>query len=114
MADEKDRFGDTMRLVERAKEDIYFSAKDRELIEKLKARLQKVEQKGEASKLPRCPKCPGRLETYKFMEFILDQCPSCGGIWLDKGELEGILHKVRRSPLESLIRRFIGEKESAE
>lgn len=45
MADEKDRFGETMRLVERAKEDIYFAQRDRELIEKLKAQLQKVEKK---------------------------------------------------------------------
>ena len=43
MADEKDRFGETMKLVERAKEDIYFAQRDRELIEKLKAQLQKVE-----------------------------------------------------------------------
>ncbi|MBI2088906.1 MAG: zf-TFIIB domain-containing protein [Deltaproteobacteria bacterium] len=114
MADEKDRFGDTMRLVERAKEDIYFAAKDRELLEKLKARLQKVEPTGAAGERPGCPRCPGKLETYKFMEFILDQCQNCGGIWLDKGELEGILHKVTRSPLASLIRRFIGEKETGE
>ena len=45
MADEKDRFGETMRLVQRAKEDIYFAQRDRELIEKLKAQLQKVEKK---------------------------------------------------------------------
>jgi len=32
MADEKDGFGETMRLVERAKEDIYFAEQDRELI----------------------------------------------------------------------------------
>ena len=43
MADEKDRFGDTMKLMERAKEDIYFAQKDRDLIEKLKAEVAKVE-----------------------------------------------------------------------
>ena len=32
MADEKDRFGDTMRLVERAKEDIYFAEQDRPVL----------------------------------------------------------------------------------
>lgn len=114
MADEKDRFGETMRLVERAKEDIYFAARDRELIEKLKARMEKVEHKGDTNQQRNCPKCSGKLETYKFMDFILDQCPSCGGVWLDKGELEGILHEVARGPLASLIRRFVGEKESGE
>ena len=29
MADEKDRFGETMKLVDRAKEDIYFAERDR-------------------------------------------------------------------------------------
>ena len=33
MESEKDRFGDAMRLVERAKEDIYFRERDRELLE---------------------------------------------------------------------------------
>ena len=41
MADDKDRFGDTMKLVERAKEDIYFAERDRELIEKIKSQLRK-------------------------------------------------------------------------
>jgi hypothetical protein len=36
MENEKDRFGEKMRLVEQAKEDIYFAQKDRELIAKLK------------------------------------------------------------------------------
>ncbi len=31
MENERDRFGEKMRLVEQAKEDIYFAEKDREL-----------------------------------------------------------------------------------
>jgi tRNA(Ile2) C34 agmatinyltransferase TiaS len=100
MADEKDRFGDTMRLVERAKEDIYFAARDRELIEKLRAQLQKVNVEGEA---PRCPKCPGRLESYIFQQFVLDRCQECGGVWMDRGELEGVLRKHSRGPLGAWI-----------
>lgn len=41
MADEKDRFGETMKLVERAKEDIYFAERDRGLIEKLKEQCRR-------------------------------------------------------------------------
>jgi hypothetical protein len=63
MIDDKDRLGETMKLVERAEENIYFSQRDRELIEKLKAQLQKVED--QESKL-HCPKCRGLLETYSF------------------------------------------------
>lgn len=109
MEDEKDRFGEKMRLLERAKEDIYFAEKDRELIEKLKARLRRVERGGTAEAL-RCPKCGGKLETYTLMEFMLERCTKCEGIWLDKGELEGLLKKVNRSPLAGLIEKFIGHK----
>jgi hypothetical protein len=55
MADEKDRFGETMKLVERAKEDIYFAQHDRELIEKLKAQLQKADKQESETSLPQMP-----------------------------------------------------------
>ena len=96
MADEKDRFGETMKLVERAKEDVYFAEHDRELIAKLKAHLHKAENT--AIDL-RCPKCPGYLEAYTFQGFALDRCNKCGGIWMDKGELQGVVRKVSRGPL---------------
>jgi hypothetical protein len=79
MADEKDRFGETMKLLERAKEDIYFAQRDRELIDRLKAQLQKVH---ESEVRFRCHKCPGTLETYTFQGFVLDRCHECGGIWM--------------------------------
>ena len=95
MTDEKDRFGDTMRLVERAKEDIYFAERDREVLEKLRAELRKVETTtGELH----CLKCPGVLETYTFEGYVLERCPDCGGVWMDKGELEGIIRKLSRGP----------------
>jgi hypothetical protein len=96
MESDKDRFGETMRLVERAKEDIYFAERDRELIEKLRAQLQRVENvKAETH----CPKCPGTLESYTFQGIVLDRCHECDGMWLDKGELEAIVRKISRGPL---------------
>ena len=100
MADEKDKFGETMTLVERAKEDIYFAERDRELLGKLKAQLQKTSKT--AIDL-RCPKCPGYLEGYIFHGFALDRCDQCGGVWMDRGELEGVVRKVSRGPLGEWI-----------
>ena len=100
MADEKDRFGDAMRLAEKAKEDIYFAERDRELIEKLKGQLKKVDKEGAVL---HCPKCSGPMESYKFEGFLLDRCHACGGIWLDKGELEGLVRKISRGPLGAWI-----------
>lgn len=100
MADEKDRFGETMRLVERAKEDIYFAERDREVLEKLRARLRKVEK---AAHERLCPNCSSLLESYTFEGFLLDRCRDCGGVWMDKGELEGIVRKISRGPLGEWI-----------
>ena len=107
MADEKDRYGEKMKLLEKAKEDIFFAERDRQLIDKLKERLKKVEKP--LSKKPplQCPKCQGELEAHLFMEIQLDRCQGCGGIWLDQGELDAILKKVNRGPLASLIDRFL-------
>ena len=107
MENEKDRFGDTMRLVERAKEDIYFAERDREVVEQLRNQLRKVE----AVETPRsCPKCSGKLEPYTFEGVALDRCHECGGIWLDKGELEGVLNKVSRGPLGAWIDKVLAKE----
>jgi Zn-finger nucleic acid-binding protein len=111
MVDEKDRLGETMKLVERAKEDIYFAQRDRELVEKLKAQLQKVED--QEWKL-HCPKCRGLLETYTFQGFVLDRCQNCGGVWMDNGELEGIIRKVARGPLGHWIDKLLSKEEPTE
>ena len=105
MENQKDRFGDTMRLVERAKEDIYFAERDRELLERLRSQLHKIE----IEKIQRtCPKCPGKLESYTFEGIGLDRCSDCGGIWLDRGELEALVHKISRSPLGSWLHSITG------
>jgi hypothetical protein len=101
MESEKDRLGEFMKLLERAKEDIYFAAKDQELIAKLKEQLKKIDRpEAEAAKL-HCPKCHGVLARYTFMKLPLDRCQVCGGVWFDKEEIEAIAGLVSRSPLFS-------------
>jgi uncharacterized protein len=102
---EKDPFGDKMKLVERAKEDIYFAERDRELIDRLKQQLKKVEPTG---KEMRCPKCGSALETYSFHGTILERCPKCHGIWLDNGELEMVVRKATRGPLGAWLDKLAG------
>lgn len=106
MENEKDRFGETMRLVEKAKEDIYFAERDRELLEKLRSQLRKVTP----VESPRaCPKCPGKLEGYTFEGVTLDRCTECGGMWLDRGELEAIVRKISRGPLAAWLDSVVGK-----
>jgi Zn-finger nucleic acid-binding protein len=109
MQNEKDRFGETMKLVEKAKEDIYFAEKDRELIELLKAQLK--EQK--TSPGLQCPKCQGELATYNFLDVLLERCRNCEGMWLDRGELQAILRRVKHSPFLSIVDRLMGRNEES-
>jgi Zn-finger nucleic acid-binding protein len=112
MKNEKDHFGEKTLFVERANEDIYFAGKEHELIEEMKAEFQKVEAARLEGQIVNCPKCPGRLEKHRFRGFVLDRCESCEGIWLNKGELKGILRKAARGPLSAFLERCFSKVEA--
>ena len=105
MENGKDRWGEKLEFDERANENTYFAAQEHELIEGMKAEFQKVEATRREAQLGICPKCQGKLGSYKFMNFVLDRCTSCEGIWLDKGELEAILGRAARGPLGAFFER---------
>ena len=44
----------------------------------------------------RCPSCGSRLVEVERADVLIDACPECRGIWLDRGELDKILVKERR------------------
>ena len=67
MIEEKYRFGDKLRDVERAREDQYFAKRDRELIEKLR-------RERESAGL--CPKCGAKVENGQATQPA--RCPVCG------------------------------------
>ncbi|MBN2052594.1 zf-TFIIB domain-containing protein [Candidatus Woesearchaeota archaeon] len=41
-----------------------------------------------------CPKCAIEMSKKKRNGITIDKCESCGGIWLDKGEIDIILNKI--------------------
>ena len=47
------------------------------------------------------------------MGFNLDRCEDCEGIWLNKGELAGILHQQARGPLGAFLDRCFAKHETA-
>jgi Zn-finger nucleic acid-binding protein len=112
MENEKDRSGEKVKFNERANEDSYFAAKEHELIEGMKAEFKRVEAARREGQIVNCPKCPGRLEKYSFMGFDLDRCESCEGIWLDKGELKGILRRAAGGPLGAFLDRCFSKDET--
>ena len=87
--EDKDRLGAKLEQKERAEENRYFAERDRELIAKLREQehAQHEETVRELAQ-NRCPKCGDRLSTRMIHDVEIDECPSCQGMWLDKGEFE--------------------------
>jgi ribosomal protein L31 len=74
----------------RALENEYFRNKEKELIEKMKAKIESPESK---SLEAQCPKCDGTLHETSFENIVIDVCDKCHGVWLDAGELAQITNK---------------------
>ena len=75
-------------------EEEYFHRKNKEAIEKLRAKMAVAEKaKASGSSSMRCPRCDGTLNENKFEGVLIDTCDKCGGVWLDSGELEQLIKK---------------------
>ena len=98
---------DAMDERRRGLEEEYFNRKNKEAIEKLRAKI-KVAEEAKAAGLSsmKCPRCDGALQETKFEEIAVDVCgkfkrirfrghvcDKCGGVWLDSGELEHLTRK---------------------
>lgn len=77
--------------------------------------MAKAKQEGKRE----CPKCSKPMDKREYgycSQIIVDVCPACGGIWLDKGELQNLeiffercraeTGEIRKGFLGSLIRFF--------
>src|SRR5213080_879654 len=89
--DQKNHFSELLTLKERAEEDSYFAQRDRELIARL-ALAQEMEREEIIRQLTRsrCPHCGVRLGQRSVHGVSIDECPSCQGLWLDKGEVQAV------------------------
>ncbi|MEO5902442.1 MAG: zf-TFIIB domain-containing protein [Gemmatimonadaceae bacterium] len=89
----------------------YFARLDAELVKERRLRLDEERGRLErSSHLNKCPRCGTDLTAYDHKGVKIDQCGKCGGLWLDKGELEIVEELDRQSPgfmhhLLGLIRR---------
>lgn len=45
-----------------------------------------------------CPNCNASMNEVSRHEVKFDMCPSCRGVWLDRGELEKIIAGVQAEP----------------
>lgn len=113
MNEETKRPGDTPDFNERANEDKYFATKEHDLLDELKGEHLKERAAERAVQMATCPKCLGKFAKYPFMGFVLERCASCEGVWLNKGELAGILRQQARGPLGVFIDRCFSKSETS-
>lgn len=97
MNDEKDRFGDFVSLLERAREDVYFEQKERELIDQLRRRLENSQEQ-RANHTLNCPQCGNSLQNSTLMDVTVSRCPECRGIWVDDAALRHFLNLKKLEP----------------
>ena len=73
-----------------ALENEYFHRKEKELIEKMKAKMASENAKSLELK---CPKCDGTLHETNYEDIKIDVCDKCSGVWFDAGELAHVIDK---------------------
>ena len=59
----------------------------------------------------RCPSDGSRLVEVERSDVLIDACPECRGVWLDRGELDRILVKERRAESRDEDADFLSEVE---
>jgi ribosomal protein L37AE/L43A len=103
MADtEKDRYGSKLRDKEKGQEDDYFARRDLELLEKLRQ-----ERRGAAAEqvgTMQCPRCGTALQERVQHDITVDECPTCGGLWLDRGEMDQLARREEEGWFGRLLR----------
>lgn len=104
MATEKDRFGQKLREVEKGREDDYFTRRDRELIAKLHDEREKQFEEALHSGSMLCPRCGAKLASRTEHEVPVDECPACGGLWLDNGAFETLARREEEGWFGRLFR----------
>ena len=72
-------------------EDEYFHQRDVELLAKKRAQLD-AQRMASASRPMTCPRCGSGMSEVSVGHVKVDRCTGCGGVFLDRGELEVLAH----------------------
>jgi len=75
-----------------ALENEYFHRQEKELIAKMKAKLEAESAREVVAKCPH-KGCDCDMKEVDFENIKVDMCDKCGGVWLDGGELAQLMSK---------------------
>lgn len=91
MEDEKDRLREKLDQKKKGDEERFFAEREKAAIERLRR------QNAAPAEEKRCPRDGALLAPFKEHGVTVDECPTCRGVWLDRGELETIVARERDS-----------------
>ena len=98
ISDEKDRLGNKLRDLEKAREDQYAAERDHELIEKLrqkKAELRQAATEATVTMGVLCPRCHRPLLPEVHGSVTIMVCPGEDGAWFDGEALKVVLATLK-------------------
>lgn len=107
--DPKDPLGEKLRDKGKANEDLYIAQMERERLERRKqAAAAAAGATGATGGAGACPR-DGSLLVLKTEHGVsVDICPTCDGVWLDKGELEAIVKYENEPGATRWVRSLLG------
>jgi hypothetical protein len=95
-------------------EEEYFVREDAEKKRKIALQLRKSLDAEEQKRLKalhymHCPKCGMQMQEIRYRGLDVDACFSCGGVFLDKGEMDVIAHPQQKGIMAAILNWFKDE-----
>jgi uncharacterized protein len=97
-------------------EDEYFVLEDAEKKRRIALEMKRqlaAEQQAALRNLHymHCPKCGMKMQEVRYGKLDVDACFSCGGVFLDKGEIDVIAHPRQKGIMSAILNWFKDETE---
>jgi hypothetical protein len=101
--------------IPREKEEEYFLKLQAEKLKEHAERVRQANAEKELERLKelhwmRCPKCGMELDEITYRQIKIDKCFSCGGVFLDDGELEAVAASEGSGGVLAGLSRILGGK----
>jgi hypothetical protein len=95
-------------------EDEYFVRENAERMRRLTLEAKRTMAAEEQKRLRdlhymHCPKCGMEMKEVKYGKIDVDACFACGGVFLDKGEMDVIAHPAQKGIMGAILNLFKDE-----
>lgn len=95
---DRDALVEKLRSREHGEEDVYFSRRDRELIDRIRERRRAEEEEALRRRARmRCPECGVHLVDVRRRGILTEECPAGHGVWMSLEALYEIPIRERDS-----------------